>query len=173
MRNRYPNFALFFLAMCVYTFTSLAENLPGTSNNSSSEAYPAKNLSPPPKNNPSFVIITNAKNNVTEVDRKFLSDAFLKKVSRWSNGEAIRPVDRRADSLLRRKFSQAIVNRSVAEVKSYWQQKIFAGYDLPPPELNVDQDIINYVMKNPGAVGYISEDIPVDQLGDIKVLTIK
>jgi len=91
------------------------------------------------------------------VDRKFLADAFLKKTTRWDDGELIRPVDQVPDSPVRRKFSEDVVKRSVAAVRSYWQQVIFTGRGVPPPEVGGDDEVVRYVLKYSGAVGYVSE----------------
>jgi ABC-type phosphate transport system substrate-binding protein len=105
---------------------------------------------------PFYVVIVHPNNPTTGVDRKFLSDAFLKKTTRWDHGEVIRPVDQAPDSPVRRKFSEDVLRRSVAAVRSYWQQVIFAGRDVPPPELGSDDDVVKYVLKYPGSVGYVT-----------------
>jgi ABC-type phosphate transport system substrate-binding protein len=105
---------------------------------------------------PAYVIVVHPANPVTAVPRKFVADAFLKKATRWDHGEVIRPVDQLADSPVRRKFSEEVLKRSVAAVRNYWQQLIFAGRDVPPPELRSDDDVVKFVLKYPGAVGYVS-----------------
>jgi len=105
---------------------------------------------------PFYVVIVHPNNPVSGVDRKFLSDAFLKKTTRWDNGEVIKPVDQAADSPVRKKFCEDVLKRSVAAVRSYWQQIIFAGRDVPPPELPGDDEVVKYVLKYPGSVGYVS-----------------
>src|ERR1700742_1659937 len=77
-----------------------------------------------------FRVIVHPENPSRSVERRFLGDAFLKEVSRWDDGAAIHPVDLRADSPTRAKFSDRIVQRSVAAVKNYWQQRIFSGRGL-------------------------------------------
>ncbi len=103
-----------------------------------------------------YRIIVNPSNPTKSVDRKFLADAFLKKVTRWAHGELIRPVDLNPDSPARNKFSDEVLQRSVAAIKSYWQQLVFSGRDLPPPELDTDEDVVKYVLKHSGAIGYVS-----------------
>lgn len=101
-------------------------------------------------------IIVHPSNAARAVDKGFLADAFLKKVTRWPSGETIRPLDQRPDTAVRRSFSQGILKRTVAAVRSYWQQRIFSGRDVPPPELDSDASVIAYVERTPGAVGYVS-----------------
>ena len=119
---------------------------------------------------PAFVVIANAKNPSNGSPREFLSDAFLKKTTRWDDGEAIRPVDLGPGASARRAFSQKVLDRSVAAVRSYWQQRIFSGRELPPPELGSDDAVIEYVQRNRGAVGYVSGTA---HLHDVKVLPVR
>lgn len=105
---------------------------------------------------PAYRVIVHPDNPSPSVTRDFLIDAFLKRTTRWNDGEAIRPVDQRADSAVRRRFSESVLQRSVAAVKSYWQQRIFSGRELPPPELDSDEAVVGYVLKHRGALGYVS-----------------
>jgi ABC-type phosphate transport system substrate-binding protein len=117
-----------------------------------------------------YVVVVNASNPATSVGRKFLADAFLKKTTRWDFGEAIRPVDQAPDSPARRRFSEEVVKRSVAAVRNYWQQVIFSGRDVPPPELGSDEEVVKYVLKYPGAIGYVAGGADVR---DVKTIVIE
>jgi ABC-type phosphate transport system substrate-binding protein len=103
-----------------------------------------------------FVVIVNSQSPSTTLSKKFVGDAFLKKVTRWPNGEVIKPVDLPASSTTRARFSEDVLNRSVSSVKSYWQQVIFSGRDVPPPELATEAEVVKYVATNPNAIGYVS-----------------
>ena len=111
---------------------------------------------------PEFRVIVHPDNPSTALSRDFLIDAFLKRTTRWNDGETIRPVDQRPDSVTRRRFSRAVLQRSVAAVKSYWQQRIFSGRELPPPELESDEAVLSYVTKHRGALGYVSGAAKLD-----------
>jgi ABC-type phosphate transport system substrate-binding protein len=115
-------------------------------------------------------VIVNPQNQAGPVDRKFLTEVFLKKVTRWGNMEVIRPVDQRADSSVRASFTVAMMRRSVEAVKTYWQQAVFSGRDIPPPELESDEDVVRFVLRNPGAVGYVSGTV---DLRGARVLTVR
>jgi ABC-type phosphate transport system substrate-binding protein len=119
---------------------------------------------------PGYRIVVNPQNAAVTVDRKFISDAFLKKVTRWPDGEPIRPVDQQPESPMRARFSDEVVKRSVSAVKSYWQQLVFSGREIPPPELDSDEEVIRYVLRFPGAVGYVSGAASLDR---VKVVTVK
>lgn len=106
---------------------------------------------------PGFRVITHQDNPVASVSRSFLSDAFLKKASRWQSGAAISVVDQRLDAPVRQRFSEDVLHRPVAAIRSYWQQLIFSGQGLPPPELESDEAVLRFVQTHRGGVGYVSE----------------
>jgi ABC-type phosphate transport system substrate-binding protein len=103
-----------------------------------------------------YRVIVNPQNTLVRINRTFLQDAFLKKKRHWPNDKVIHPVDLVASSRVRSNFSEGVLKRSVAAVKAYWQQRIFAGRDTPPPEFDSDEKIVAYVLKYEGAVGYVS-----------------
>jgi ABC-type phosphate transport system substrate-binding protein len=117
-----------------------------------------------------FHVIVNPDNAAASVDRKFVAEAFLKKVTRWPNDELIRPVDQESRAAARQAFSEGVLKRSVSAVKSYWQQMVFSGTGVPPPELDSEGDVVKFVLKNRGAVGYVSAGA---NLQGAKILTLR
>jgi ABC-type phosphate transport system substrate-binding protein len=111
---------------------------------------------------PAYQVIVHPRNGVGSVDRKFLEDAFLKKITAWPNDDVIRPADLAPDSPVRRAFTRDVLNRSVEAVKGYWQQRIFSGRDVPPPEFQRDEEVVQFVLKHEGGVGYVSGTADVD-----------
>jgi hypothetical protein len=105
---------------------------------------------------PAYRVVVHPSNRMTLIERKFLEDAFLKKTTRWPQQTVIRPVDLAVRLPTRRRFSREVLDRSVAAVKAYWQQRIFSGRDVPPPEFDSDDKVIDYVLRHEGAVGYVS-----------------
>jgi ABC-type phosphate transport system substrate-binding protein len=105
---------------------------------------------------PSFYVIVNSQNPIESLDPRVLSDIFLKKMTQWPEDGLIQPVDLEPNSAVRRRFCQQILSRSVTSIRNYWQQLIFSGRNVPPPELRNDGEVIEYVARNPGAIGYVS-----------------
>lgn len=105
---------------------------------------------------PAYLVIVHPSNRAERLSRKFVADAFFKKVTRWGNDRVIHPVDLPPGAAARRGFSAAVLKRSVKEMKSYWQQVIFSGRGVAPPELATDVEVVRYVLENPGAIGYVS-----------------
>ncbi len=118
----------------------------------------------------SFVVIVNAQSGESSATREFLTGAFLKQATRWPGGEQLRPVDLRPDSATRSRFSEVVLRRSVSAVRNYWQQRIFTGRGVPPPEVESDAAVLQYVRLHPGSVGYVS---PQADCREVKVLAIR
>ncbi len=55
-------------------------------------------------------------------------------------------------------------------MRSYWQQVIFSGRGLPPPELPDDAVVVAYVLSHRGAIAYVSGDAVVRSA---KVLAVR
>jgi ABC-type phosphate transport system substrate-binding protein len=117
-----------------------------------------------------FRVIVGPSNPVDGVDRKFLVEAFWRKMTRWPDGQALRPVDQPVDSPTRRRFSDDALRRPVSAVKEYWLQAIFSGRGMPPPEVDTDDQVVKFVLQNAGAIGYVSADT---SLGGAKVVPVR
>ena len=102
-----------------------------------------------------YQVIVHPDNTVNELDRSFLRDAYLKKVSTWSSGETLRPVDLVKKFPARETFARQILKKSLAQLKQYWNQQIFSGKGVPPPEVASEAAMIAYVLANKGAIGYL------------------
>lgn len=113
----------------------------------------AKEAPPPPA---AYLIIVHPTNPATTVSRTFLQDAFLKKATRWPHAGSIQPADLKTTSVTRIKFTEEVLGRTVNAVRFYWQQRIFSGRGVPPPELDGDEKVVAYVLEYEGAVGYVS-----------------
>src|SRR6187551_3405577 len=94
---------------------------------------------------PAFQVIVHPQLTADRLERGFVAAAFLKKVTRWENGESIHPVDLSSKSTTRSRFSEAVLKRSVTAVRNYWQQRIFSGQDVPPPEVQSELAAVQYV----------------------------
>jgi ABC-type phosphate transport system substrate-binding protein len=116
-----------------------------------------------------FRVIVNQANPVDSASSELLTDLFLKRRVEWPDGTSARPVDLTADSETRKEFSKSVLRRSVAAVKSYWQQMIFAGRGVPPPELASDTEVVAYVARHRGGVGYVSANASLNHVKSIAV----
>jgi ABC-type phosphate transport system substrate-binding protein len=104
----------------------------------------------------SFKVIVHPSNGATSVTRRELADMFLKKVTRWPDGEAVHPVEPPEQSKARAYFLNSVIGKSAYAVKMFWSRRVFEGRDVPPLEKRSEDEVVAYVRATPGAVGYVS-----------------
>lgn len=102
-----------------------------------------------------YLVIVHPGNPIASVERGFLRNAYLRKEVDWPDGHAIQPVDLTARFPVRDQFAHEVLNKTPAQLKSYWNQRIFSGKGAPPPEADGVDELIAYVLGHPGAVGYL------------------
>lgn len=117
-----------------------------------------------------FMVVVNDQNRAAVLSRVRVSRFFLKKVSRWDDGALVAPVDLPPDSPVRDAFSHRVLAKSVSSVKAYWQQQIFSGRDIPPPEKPNDDAVLEFVKTNPAAIAYVSPNATLPR--GVRVLTV-
>lgn len=117
-----------------------------------------------------YKIIVNIKNPVDSLTKKQACDIFLKKVKTWEHGPNILVVDLIEASSVRATFSKDIHGRSVAAVKSYWNQKIYSGRGVPPPEKASEKEVLEYVQADSGAIGYVSGTAAIEKVKVLKIM---
>ena len=101
-----------------------------------------------------FVVIVNPETDATTIERGFLRDAYLKKATTWG-GVTLRPVDLSSRFAARERFTRDVIKKTPAQLRSYWNQQIFSGKGVPPPEVETAAAVVRYVSATKGAVGYV------------------
>ncbi len=117
-----------------------------------------------------FKVIVNSANAVSELSTSEVSNIFLKKSKKFPAGDVATPVDHAKGSAMRAAFSKSAHGRAASAVDTYWQQQIFGGGETPPPTKANDEEVVNFVKANSGAIGYVSAGASVS---GVKVVTIK
>ena len=102
-----------------------------------------------------YKVIVNPANPTTQMSRLKLGEVFLKKAPRWADGIPIAPMEPSGKSAVRQRFTLETYGKPVIAISAYWQQMIFGGKAVPPPEKSSDAEIVAFVRDTPGAVGYV------------------
>jgi ABC-type phosphate transport system substrate-binding protein len=98
----------------------------------------------------------------TSMRRSDLAAVFLKKAVRWGDGSPANPVDQSGTSPVRKDFSETVLHMPVMAVVQYWGKQLAAKASSmttaqrPPTVKRSDEEVLMYVAKTAGAVGYVS-----------------
>ena len=104
---------------------------------------------------PGFQLVVNSANAAESLTARQASNYLLRKSKSWPDGAAVEPVDLPATSEIRESFSRAVHRKSVSAVRAHWNQQIFAGLGVPPPSVESESEVLEYVRTHPGAIGYV------------------
>jgi|SRR5437762_2204689 len=106
----------------------------------------------------SFEVIANSSVAGTNVRRADLAAVFLKKAVRWGDGTPANPVDQSGTSPVRKGFSEGVLRMPVMAVVQYWgRQLVSMAASVRPPTVKAsDDEVVAYVSKTTGAVGYVA-----------------
>ena len=103
-----------------------------------------------------FKVIVNADNPVGILTPEDVSRLFLRKTPTWFNGQPVLPVDQNQHSAARAAFLREIHQKNEQALDAYWRQQVYTGKSVPPLVLGSDAEVIDFVRRNPTAVGYVS-----------------
>lgn len=110
-----------------------------------------------------YRVIVNSANPTTTLSKEDLARLYLKKMSTWKTGTPVMVVDLGPKSPVRAEFSMTVLGRDVPTMKNYWQQSLFSGRGVPPIEQPTEAQVVASVAANPGAIGYVSADVPLPE----------
>jgi ABC-type phosphate transport system substrate-binding protein len=103
-----------------------------------------------------YRVVVHAEHPGDAVTRQVLADVFLKRATRWSHGGPIQAVDQSLKSEVRAAFTESVLGLNSMAVMSYWQQELIRGGERPPTVKSSDADVLAYVARTRGAIGYVS-----------------
>lgn len=102
-----------------------------------------------------IVVIVNAKSGVTEMTQTEATNLFMGLQKRLASGLVALPVEPVGDEGIRSRFYQLLVNASLPQIRSYWARMYFSGQAQPPRQAKNAEEVIEVVLVNRGAVGFV------------------
>jgi len=92
-----------------------------------------------------------------------LRQIYLGKVTRWSDGKTALPVTLE-DGDVHKRFLRRYVKKSRSQFTIYWKRALFSGTGSPPRSFESEAEVVAYVAKTKGAVGYVGPETPVENV---------
>jgi hypothetical protein len=102
-----------------------------------------------------YKIVVNPANPATSMSKDEVARIFLKKSTKFPDGRSASPVDLAVSSSIRENFSKSVLGKPASAVDAYWQQQIFSGRDIPPPQKS-ESAAISFVRSNENGIAYVS-----------------
>lgn len=116
-----------------------------------------------------FIVVANPSVKTSEIGADELKQVFLGAKSSLSDGSAVEPVLSQGGPT-HEAFLKAHVGKTDPALRNHFKSLVFTGKGSMPKSFASDADIVAYVAKTKGAVGYVSAGAA---LGGAKKLAIK
>ena len=109
-----------------------------------------------------YKVVLNASNPTSSIKKELLAQLFLSRKVSWAHGPAGDPVDQSMTSPIREAFSREILGMALPAVQNHWRKRMLELKEFPPLVKGTDAEVIAYVGRNVGGVGYVaaSTDLP-------------
>jgi ABC-type phosphate transport system substrate-binding protein len=104
-----------------------------------------------------YKVIVNAARPGRALRRAVLAQVYLGEAQRWGDGRPIVAVDLSSTSKVRTAFTASVLEMPTIRVQQHWLRAV-AGGKVPPRTKETDEDVIAFVAREAGGIGYVSED---------------
>jgi hypothetical protein len=116
-----------------------------------------------------YVVVAHPDVAATRVNLKTLQAIFLGEKSEWEKGEKIMPVTLDGGAA-HEAFVKDVLRKTPMQFSNYWNQQLFTGKGVPPRSFTTAEELMEYVAKTRGAVGYVPASVPLRQVKALEVL---
>lgn len=96
-----------------------------------------------------------------------IKNIFLGKTAKWDNNDMVTVVVSE-NGEIHKVFLEKYIKRTENQFTNVWRQNLFTGKGTQPIKAKSIEELVDYVSKNQGAIGYISTDVTLP--ANIKVL---
>lgn len=114
-------------------------------------------------------IIANSRIKASAITSDELKSIFLRETNSLGDGTHVEPVLEK-DGPIHESFIKEYLGRSDAALQSYYRSLIFTGKASMPKTVGSDDEVIGYVERTAGAIGYVSAGA---NTAGVKTLEIK
>jgi ABC-type phosphate transport system substrate-binding protein len=114
-------------------------------------------------------VIANPSVAVNEISVGELRAVFLGTRTSLRQAGPVKPVLGREHACLRN-FASSYLGKSVAALETYYRSLIFAGKGGFPVGFYSGEEVVAYVARTPGAIGFVREPIPPGPVKTLRVI---
>jgi ABC-type phosphate transport system substrate-binding protein len=115
-----------------------------------------------------LIVIGNRSVPASELSEKDIQNIYLGKKKVWENGLKIEMAVL-GESDLTDRFLKNYVKKSPSRFNNYWKKQVFTGGGKPPVSFEREKDLVEYVSKTKGAIGYVASQSYSDS---VKILAV-
>lgn len=114
-----------------------------------------------------LAVIVNPDSEVDSLSRSDAVNIFMGRYGRLPSGVVALPLDL---SIERESFYLRLLDRTPAEINSYWARLVFSGRGSPPRRVNSSDELLDIVAQNRGAISYLPAHLADDRVRVVLLL---
>ncbi len=102
-----------------------------------------------------FVVAVRSDSEIGALERNDVINIFFGRSLKLQNGRQAEPLDLPRQSEEREYFYQRLIGKTQSEVNAYWARLLFTGRIVPPRNTGSQEQMIETLLANPMAIGYL------------------
>ncbi len=115
-----------------------------------------------------IVVIANKDVPLTSIGSDVLKNIFLVKKTEWDNGNKISFVTLKSCDT-QKAFLKTYLKKTPSQYQRYFRTLVFTGKGKTPRAYSSEAEVVRYVSKTGGAIGYVSSGA---ETGSVKIITV-
>jgi len=115
------------------------------------------------------IVIANPSVKTTEIAKNDLRDVFTGNATTLKDGSQVVPILLKGGPT-HDEFLLAYIGKNDAAYRASWRSLVFSGQATMPKTMDGDKEVVDFVARTPGAIGYISKASPHE---GVKVITVR
>ena len=109
-----------------------------------------------------YVVVANESMKADSIKAKDLRNIYLKKKRYLYENQVAEPTGLE-DGEARLEFISKVLRKTESTLNSYWSRLIFTGRANPPRLFSSQDELMQYIARTPGAIGYMDSDSTIIQ----------
>lgn len=116
-----------------------------------------------------IIVVANKNVPESQLTKEEVKAIFLGEKTKWSNDSKVSFVVLKTPEA-QEKFMKDFVGKTPSQFNNFWKQQVFTGKGKIPESFDNVKDLVDFVAKTDGAVGYLSnDDAPAENMKKIDI----
>lgn len=109
------------------------------------------------------IVVIGNNTGANKMNEQILKEYFKGKYNKWPNNKMVIVALASSKHPKVELYSDLLYNKSFFAVKKYWYSLVFQGRNDPPYFFASDQEIIDFVMLNPGSIAIVEKSSKIPE----------
>ncbi len=110
------------------------------------------------------------------ISKRELRSIFSLKLRQWRTGERIIVVTYSDVTSLGKTFHANFCKDALGvfphQLQQAWDRSIYSGTGIPPKKVDSLEEMLNFISKTKGSIGYVDGDVDINAMDGVKVIKV-